>query len=172
MVFPNWSFPPFLAVRSVFSCCVDRECPNQEASLDKGLGWELKKRECRWSQRCGFLGFFLRVEFLLVTTLPSAAAPSFDGNGRSSPGSAMEVELRCEVTNLEAGKCASASVLRMGSTATDVCLAMASGELMEPNDMGRALHVLPDYFAPDASDAVYQGVEKFSHFGIDHGFHG
>ena len=63
---------------------------------------------------------------LLVTILPSIAAPSFNGTGESFPGNAMEVDLRRQVANFDNGKCASALVLQTEPIATDVCMAMGS----------------------------------------------
>ena len=55
------------------------------------------------------------------------------------------------MTNLDAGKRASASVLRMGSTARDVRMVMGTDELMAPDAVGRFLKVLLDYLTPHAT---------------------
>ena len=51
--------------------------------------------------------------FPLVATLPSVAAPPFDGENESSPSCAMEAELRSKVANLDVGRRASALVSTM-----------------------------------------------------------
>ena len=56
--------------------------------------------------------------------LPSIAVPSFDGEEEPFPGFAMEVELRCKVTNRDVGKRTSALVCRW---------AMGSDRLVEPD---------------------------------------
>ena len=102
--------------------------------------------------------------FFVVAMLPSTAAPPFDGKGESFPGYAMDVELRCQVMNLEIGHRAFVSVSQMESAARDVCMATGSAKVMEPDAVGRALLVLRYYFAPDALVAVYPDMVRFFAF--------
>ena len=84
--------------------------------------------------------------------MPSIAAPPSDGKGESFPDYATEVELRRKV------------VLPVGPVAGEVCPAMGSCKLMEPDGVARAIQVLHENPAPDALDAVYQDVARLSHF--------
>ena len=59
------------------------------------------------------------VAFPLVAMLPSDAAPSFGGEGDSSPVREMDVELRRNVANLVFGRRASAFVFYKEPTARE-----------------------------------------------------
>ena len=76
----------------------------------------------------------------------------------------MEVELWCQVTNLDARKPAPGPVLEMESTARDVCMAIGDRKLLERDGVGTLLSFPQNYFAPGAADAAYQDVAPLMHF--------
>ena len=82
----------------------------------------------------------------------------------SPPVYAMEVESRRKGANFNVGGRSSALLRQMEPTAQDVCTAMGSNKLMEPDGVGRALRMLRNYFAPGAVDAVYQDAVRFPRF--------
>ena len=76
----------------------------------------------------------------------------------------MEAEQLCKVANLEACKCAPASVLQVETIARDACITLGSSKLLELDGAGMSLTIPRGYHPPDAMDAMYQEMVKFLRF--------
>ena len=85
---------------------------------------------------------------------PAIAAPTFDGEGDSSPVCATGFELRRKVASLEVGNRASALALGMDPIARDVCTAAVNVWNRKAWSWRRKM--LRDYFEPDATGDLYQ----------------
>ena len=90
-----------------------------------------------------------------------AHVPAFDGKGSSFLDYEQRVISWNRTTDIHPDKRASLLVLHMDPIARQVCLHSGGDAFMDGVDVTSILQILKHYFLPDATDQVFQDVQRF-----------
>ena len=96
--------------------------------------------------------------------VPAAAVPAFGGKGSSFSGYEQLVSLWPQVTTLEPAKGAAALILQMSDVARHACVTTGKDHVIYGDGVRRIMEISRDRCAPDAVDAIYQGIVRIMHY--------